>query len=111
MYIDAFPEPRSKTRISSNGGRYPQWSPNGRELFYVAPGNKLMAVSLKVGADSVEPAPPRELFVLPILEIGVSPYDTAPDGQRFLVRATPPQASQPLTLIVNWPALLRKGPQ
>jgi len=31
-----------------------------------------------------------------------------PNGQRFLVRATP-QAAQPLTVIVNWPALLKKG--
>jgi len=29
---------------------------------------------------------------------------------RFLVRATPEkQAGQPLTLIVNWPALMKKG--
>jgi hypothetical protein len=39
-----------------------------------------------------------------------SPYDVAPDGQRFLVRATPQQqAAQPLTVIVNWTALLKKG--
>jgi hypothetical protein len=38
-----------------------------------------------------------------------APYDAAPDGQRFLVRATPGQAGEPLTVIVNWPALLKKG--
>ena len=71
---------------------------------------KLMAVSMKLGADSVEPSTPRELFPLPAVESGFSPYDTAADGQRFLVRATPQQqAAQPLTLIVNWPALLKKG--
>jgi hypothetical protein len=32
----------------------------------------------------------------------------APDGQRFLVRAAV-QQSQPLTLIVNWPALLKRS--
>jgi hypothetical protein len=38
-----------------------------------------------------------------------NPYDVAHDGQRFLVRAVPPrQASQQLTLLVNWPALLKK---
>jgi len=39
-------------------------------------------------------------------------YDVGPnyDSQRFLVRAVPQQqASQPLTVIVNWPALLKKG--
>ena len=69
-----------------------------------------MAVSLKLGADSVEPSTPRELFPLPIVDSGWSPYDIAADGQRFLVRAVPQQqASQPLTVIVNWPALLKQG--
>ncbi|MGB7721269.1 MAG: protein kinase [Bryobacteraceae bacterium] len=108
VYIQAFPEPRGATRISTGGGQYPQWGAGGRELFYVSPDNKLMAVSLKVGADAVDPSAPRELFPLPTVEVGWSPYDTAADGQRFLVRATPAQAAQPLTVIVNWPALLKQ---
>jgi Tol biopolymer transport system component len=113
VYIDAFPEPRSTTRISTGGGQYPQWGPqvgsDGRELFYLTADFKLMVVTLKVGKDSVEPTTPRELFALPSVDIGFNPYDTTPSGQRFLVRATPErEASQPLTVIVNWPALLKK---
>jgi eukaryotic-like serine/threonine-protein kinase len=107
IYIDAFPEAQGKVQISTNGGRYPEWGLGGRELFYVSPENKLMAVSLKVGAGSVEPSTPHELFALPIVE--VAPYDVAPDGQRFLIPGTPQKAAQPLTLIVNWPALLKKA--
>jgi hypothetical protein len=45
---------------------------------------------------------------VPAVDTGYSPYDTTSDGQRFLVRATPEHgASQPLTVIVNWPALLK----
>jgi Tol biopolymer transport system component len=109
VYINSFPEARSKTRISTAGGVYPQWGPGGRELFYMSPENKLMAVSVKLGADSIEASAPRELFTLPVFSNGLdAPYDVAPDGQRFLVRAAPQQqAAQPLTLIVNWPALLK----
>jgi hypothetical protein len=67
-----------------------------------------MVVSLKMGADTVEPSVPRELSMLPAVDDGWNPYDTTPDGQRFLVRAAPGQAAQPLTVIVNWPALLKK---
>jgi eukaryotic-like serine/threonine-protein kinase len=111
VYINSFPEPRSKTRISTAGGVYPQWGPGGRELFYMTPENKLMAVSIKLGSDSVEASAPRELFTLPVFDNGLdAPYDAAPDGQRFLVRTTTQrQAAQPLTVIVNWPALLKKG--
>jgi Tol biopolymer transport system component len=110
VYVQAFPEPRGKFQISTGGGRYPQWGAGGRELFYVSPENKLMLASLKVGANSVEPSAPRELFPLPIVENSFSPYETTPDGQRFLVRAAPGKAGEPLTVIVNWPALLKKEP-
>lgn len=73
VYIQAFPEPRGKIRISTAGGQYPQWSVGGRELFYVSLDNKLMAVNLKLGVDSVEPATPRELFRLPIVDTGRPP--------------------------------------
>jgi eukaryotic-like serine/threonine-protein kinase len=107
VYIDGFPEPRHKVRISTGGGQYPEWSPAGRELFYVSPDLKLMAVGLKIGGDSVETSAPRELFALPVFANGYNPYDVARDGQRFLVLALPEgQAPQPLTLISNLPALL-----
>jgi len=89
--------------------RFRNGGPGGRELFYVSPENRLIAVGLKVEAASVGSTAPRELFPLPIVDVGVNPYDVAPDGQRFLVPSTPQQGAQPLTLIVNWPALLKKA--
>jgi hypothetical protein len=72
--------------------------------------NKLMAVSLKLGADSVALSAPRELFPLTSAIDAFNPYRVDPGGQRFLVQAPPDQAaSPPLTVIVNWPALLKKG--
>jgi hypothetical protein len=35
-------------------------------------------------------------------------YDVTPDGQRFLINRIVEQAVQPITLVVNWPALLKK---
>jgi eukaryotic-like serine/threonine-protein kinase len=110
IYIDSFPEPKGRVRISTDGGEYPEWSPDGRELYYVSRDSKLMAVGLKMGTDSVEPSTPRESFSLRATETGQSPYEVAADGRRFLVRATPQrQAAQPLTVIVNWPALFKQG--
>ena len=109
IYIQAFPEPRKKRRISTGGGQSPQWGPGGRELFYVSPDGKLMVVSLKTVEGSLEPSSPRELFPAPPTEGANSAFDVSPDGQRILVRAQPQQASPPLTVIVNWPALLKKG--
>jgi hypothetical protein len=73
-----------------------------------------MAVSLKLGVDTVEASAARALFTVPWDPVFVgssSPYEVAPNGQRFLVRAMPESGSQPLHVIVNWPALLKKGAQ
>ena len=38
-----------------------------------------------------------------------SVYDVSPDGQRFVVNTLAEQATAaPITLVVNWPALLKK---
>jgi Tol biopolymer transport system component/predicted Ser/Thr protein kinase len=107
VYIQGFPKRGDEVKISTGGGQYPEWGAGGRELFYTAPDNKLMVADVTINGDKVLPPTPRALFTLPIIENGYSPYDTI-DGQRFLVRALPQQASPPLTVIVNWPALLRK---
>jgi eukaryotic-like serine/threonine-protein kinase len=107
IYVQSFPEPHGKFQISTGGGGFPEWGPSGRELFYVSPDNQLMAVSLKLGENSVEPTAPHALFTLPAVDpANICPYEVTSDGQRFLVRVTQPPV---LNLIVNWPALLKRG--
>ena len=52
----------------------------------------------------------KPLFDTHALTIGNtgSMYDVSPDGQRFLVNTLADEdAAAPITLVVNWPALLR----
>ena len=109
IYIDAFPEPRGRRRISNAGGGSPQWGPDGRELYYVSLDNKLMAVDLKLGADTVQSSAPRELFPLSLRSAAGATYQVSQDGKRFMVLANAKTVSQPLNVIVNWPALLKKA--
>jgi Tol biopolymer transport system component/predicted Ser/Thr protein kinase len=107
VYLRSFPEPREKIRISTVGGRNPEWAPDGRKLFYISFDDRLMEVALKLGPGSAEPSLPRALFQLPGGLTGLDPFDVAQDGQRFLVPAMADKV-EPLTVIVNWPALLKK---
>jgi hypothetical protein len=109
VYIQRFPDAQRKIQVSSRGGLYPQWAPGGKELFYLSADNQLNAVDLNISGDDAHPSIPRPLFTMPIIDNGWPPYDTAPDGQKFLVRAVSGQPSQALTLIVNWPALLKRA--
>jgi Tol biopolymer transport system component/predicted Ser/Thr protein kinase len=108
IYVRSFPEAREKLRISTSGGDFPQWGEGGRELFYRSRDRKLMAVTLKPVGTFLEVSLPRELFELPAELQGPNLYEAAPDGQRFLVNDLA-ASTEPLTVIFNWPALLKKG--
>jgi hypothetical protein len=108
VYVQSFPEPREKIRISTAGGRNPEWGAEGRELFYASLDQKLMVVALKLGPASLIPTLPRELLALPRYLPGANQYTVTPDGQRFLVPAMDDKVV-PWTVVVNWPALLKKG--
>jgi hypothetical protein len=107
VYVQSFQASRSRIQISTEGGRYPEWGPGGRELFYVDLQNRLMAVDLDLTGNTVQSSLPHALFTLPIIENGWTPYDVSPDGQKFLVRAASRQGAEPLKVIVNWPGLLK----
>jgi Tol biopolymer transport system component len=108
VYVQSFPEPHGATRISTAGGEFPQWGSGGSELYYTSKENKLMVVKLKAGADTLDAAPPVEMFAFPATDAGFPSYDVTLDGERFLVRTAVGDGSQSLKTILNWPALLKK---
>jgi Tol biopolymer transport system component len=111
IYVQPFPEAAAgKWPISSGGGVEPRWSKDGSELFYFS-GKKLMSVSVKT-TPSFSAGTPRELFEAPIQSGYTNDghrWHVAPDGT-FLMETFPPEvATNPITVIVNWPELLKKG--
>ena len=62
--VQAFPTPLDKWQVSVGGGTFPRWRPDGKEVFYLAPGNRLMATSVIVATNgqSIEPGTPVSLF-------------------------------------------------
>lgn len=109
IYIDGFPEPRGRVRISTQGGVLPQWSSDGRELFFVSEDSMLMSVSLRPGPVSLQPSNPHALFPLLVIDTDVSPYDVTRDREHFLVLDAAEHPAHPLTVIANWPALLNRA--
>ncbi len=85
VYVERFPSLGDRQQISTNGGRHPRWSPDGRELFYRR-GGSLLAVPITPGPPFRAGAP-TELFAGPYRQSGGTsrPFDLAPDGERFLL--------------------------
>jgi Tol biopolymer transport system component len=89
--------------ISTNGGAEPRWRADGRELIYVAPDRKLMAVEMKPG-DRFDAGFPKVVFQHPP---GASYGDMSADAQHFLFELPSSSAEQPpFNVVLNWPATL-----
>jgi Tol biopolymer transport system component len=99
-----------KWQVSTAGGTYPQWSHDRKELFYVSldPDPAVMAATVRGDTDFAVSAVKR-LFRIRIGGIR-SPYALSPDGKRFLVNTvrTPETKLEPITVVMNWTAGLRK---
>jgi eukaryotic-like serine/threonine-protein kinase len=108
VYVQSFPTLGGQRQISREGGNQPRWRRDGKELFYLAPDRKLMAVTVKTGA-TFEADAPRTLFQteLDVTALRQS-YAVSADGQRFLLNTSAEAGSPPLTVVLNWPALLKK---
>jgi eukaryotic-like serine/threonine-protein kinase len=105
VYVQTFPVPGPRWRVSTAGGADPRWRGDGRELFYLAADRKMMSVDVVPGPQ------PRYGTARPLFQTHVkylwqdtrNHYDVTPDGQRFLLLV--PHAdprSTAYTLILNW---------
>jgi serine/threonine-protein kinase len=85
VYVRAFPDKGSKWQISNAGGTFPEWSRNGRELFFRTLDNRIMVASYAVKGDSFVPDKPRLWSEKQLADFGplVPNYDLAPDGKRI----------------------------
>jgi Tol biopolymer transport system component len=95
----------SRRRVSVAGGQTPRWRRDGKELFYMAPNGAVMSVALTPGAE-LQMAPARQLFVAERATTNI--YDVSPDGQRFLVNTAIETDTAPITVMLNWTAMLRQ---
>jgi len=109
VYVQTFPLSGGKWQVSTAGGAQPHWRRDGKELYFIAPDRKLMAVDVKLG-QTFEMGTPKPLFQTQVSSFG-SPnrYDVSADGQKFLVNSTVQDTSHaPLVVILNWAPGIKK---
>ena len=117
VYVQPYPGPGEKVRVSTNGGGEPLWSPNGRELFYRSQTTEAQQF-LSAAVTSVSPFrtdTPRVMFESKTFEydstVPIRSWNVSPDGQRFLLLRFAPQTDKPVTsmhLVLNWTEELKR---
>lgn len=106
VYVRPFPAGGGKWQVSTNGGGYPVWSPDGKRLYYTNRG-AMMAVDVSADGASFRAETPVELLAGNLLpDSGISRrFDLARDGRVIAVLERDQQdaGEAPRTIIVlNW---------
>ena len=65
IYVQQFPDGPTKRQVSIDGGQYPRWRDDGRELYFQVPGTpSILAATIDIEGESAQPGVPREAFQL-----------------------------------------------
>ncbi|HLV96190.1 MAG TPA: protein kinase, partial [Candidatus Acidoferrales bacterium] len=109
VYIVPFLHGSGKWVVSTGGGAWPRWRRDGKELFYLGLDHKIMSAEIAEQGASLAIGKVQALFQAnPATHLG-RVYDVSADGKKFVVVSQGAQtASESLTLVTNWPALLKK---
>jgi Tol biopolymer transport system component len=102
IVVRPFPNEGPARTISRDGGKYPRWRGDGKELFFVSPDGTMMAAGFDA-TNGVSQGVPQPLFPTQIRVGDNRPYAVDKNGQRFLLKVAPdPQ----LVVVMDWRALL-----
>jgi len=95
--------PGPRMQVSKNGGAFPFWRRDGKELFFRGL-TRVMSVQIDTSNGAFKPGAPAALDVP--LRAGI-PWTQSKDGQRFLT--SPEMGTQvPITVVRSWEAALNQ---
>ena len=106
VYVRPFPDVnRAVWQVTRDGGTFPLWSRNGRELFYAAPDGTIVAVPVDASGMTWKAGTPKELFRGPYAARDGSLgrlYDVAPDGRFLMLKHAPSEHTPHVVIVQNW---------
>jgi Tol biopolymer transport system component len=106
IYVRPFPGPGGQWQVSTAGGENARWRHDGKELYYIAPDDRLMAVPIATQGATLEPGTPVAFFQTRIVGGfggGIrQQYDVTSDGRFLINTATEDATTSPITLLLNW---------
>ena len=114
VYVQPYPGPGEKIRISTGGGTEPLWSTNGRELLYRPLTRQVFSAAIR-SLSPFRADTPRLLFELKDgtyeSTSPVRSWSVSPDGRRFLFSRFGESTYTPVTMmhvVLNWTEELKQ---
>ena len=108
VYVTHFPSGQGRWQVSQQGGTFPTWRGDSKEIWFFGVDSFLHAAALNAKSEEFELDPGRTLFQVSYTPPVGYPYDLSPDGKRLIVTTFPESVSTPMVLVTNWTAELKK---
>jgi serine/threonine protein kinase/Tol biopolymer transport system component len=109
VYVQPFPTTGERWQLSNSGGRQPLWRPDGKELFFVTDDRRFYAVDVSATGKSFDYGVPHFLFTMRASVFNSrNSYIPSADGQRFLVNMLLDTDDEPINVVHNWTAGLKR---
>jgi eukaryotic-like serine/threonine-protein kinase len=103
VVVQAFPVASGIVPVSTNGGDAPRWRNDGKEIYFIAADEKMMAVPVVTSGTAIDLGKPSALFSSHIaLQTFKHQYTVGSDGQFIVATRLVEEASaSPITMILN----------
>jgi Tol biopolymer transport system component len=107
VYVVPFGGGAGKWQVSPSGGGIPQWSGDGKELYYMDGTSSIQAVAVKQEGGALQFGAPQAL-VSRLTILSVPFFSVTPDGKKILVAHVAQQVSPSVTVVTNFAEGLKK---
>jgi eukaryotic-like serine/threonine-protein kinase len=108
IYVAAFGGGQGKWQVSANGGAQPEWSHDGKELFFMDPTFNLYSVPATETGSALQFGTPKISVTSASWSAPQVFYDVTPDGKKILLDRVEQQVSQSVTIVTDFAAGLKK---
>jgi len=90
--------------------KWREWRRDGKAIFYWASDHTFMEAQVETSRTTLQVIASHPLFKasMYIDPAGSAGYDVTPDGKRFIVNTSSTGEDQPLTIVTNWTANLKR---
>lgn len=108
VYVTHFPSGQGRWQVSQNGGTFPAWRGDSKEIWYLGTDLILHAAVVNTKGGEFELEPVQSMFQVTYTSPVGNPYDVSPDGQKVIFSTFPEGVPTPLVLVTNWAGEIKK---